>query len=120
MTKTTDRPMLSYSTGSIREDKTGKGAFHQIPTLALRRLAVHYERGAEKHGKDNWRLGQPLSVYWDAGLRHALAAKDGLTDEDHEAAWIWNAVAFLWTKDAIQRGELPSELDDLGVTNAPE
>ena len=35
------------------------------------------------------------------------------TKEDHGGAVIWNAMCLVETLDAIERGELPKELDDL-------
>jgi hypothetical protein len=41
-------------------------------------------------------------------FRHLLALA-----EDHAGAILWNASAWLWTKDQIKRGNLPIELDDI-------
>lgn len=86
-----------------------------IPTIAITRLGQRFEAGAIKYDRGNWEKGQPLSWYIDSGWRHMMAARDGLRDEDHPAAWMWNAAAFMWTEDAIIRGALPPELDDLGI-----
>lgn len=104
-----------FPTGSQRDDDTGKGYPSLIPTVFIKRLAVHFQLGAQKYDRDNWMKGQPLSRYIDSGWRHMMAARDGDDGEDHAAAWAWNCCAFIWTKDAIERGKLPAELDDLGI-----
>ena len=51
--------------------------------------------------------------YLDSAIRHAFKLLSGSVDEDHAAAIMWNAAAFIFTQDAIERGVLPKELDDL-------
>lgn len=105
-----------FQTGSRRDTQAGKGMPHLIPTYPLRRLAVHFANGADKYGKHNWKLGQPLSQYLDSLERHVWAVKEGLDDEDHEAAVLWNMACFMETKRMIEVGELPEELNDLVFT----
>lgn len=103
-----------FVTGSRRDTRDGKGRFDLIPTIPMRRLAKHYENGANKYGDRNWETGQPLSRYLDSCERHLMAVKEGLEDEDHAAAVAWNIFAFIHTLDLIRAGVLPKELDDLG------
>lgn len=105
----------TWDTGSQRDRATGKGLPSLIPTLALRRLAGLYERGAAKYDRHNWRKGQPLSSYIDSLLRHLWLVMDCQSEadgEDHCAAIIWNAIGIMWTLAAINAGALPAELDD--------
>lgn len=108
-----------FATGSVRDTDVGKGAFDQIPTGPLRRLAVHFENGARKYGRDNWLKGQPLSRYYSSAFRHLLALKEGKMDEDHAAAAAWNVFAFMETAARVNAGKLPAELDDLGFYAPP-
>jgi len=108
----------SFSTGSVRDTREGKGRFDLIPTYPLRRLARHYENGAEKYGDRNWEKGQELSRYLDSAMRHLVSVLEGRRDEDHASAVAWNIFAYVHTKEMIERGKLPSELDDLGHTNS--
>lgn len=101
-----------FATGSQRDTQKDKGRPSLIPTLVLRRLARWFGLGANKYKDRNWELGQPLSQYYDSGMRHMQRAFDGATDEDHEAAWLWNAQAFMWTRHMIEIGALPKTLDD--------
>lgn len=84
-----------------------------IPPVAIRALAKRYEDGALKYGRDNWLNGIPLSRFYDAIIRHALAAHEGDSSEDHLGAILWNASAWIETQARIEDGRLPRELDDL-------
>jgi hypothetical protein len=101
------------STGSIRNNRDGKGRYDLLPPRGLREVAIHFAEGGKAHGDRNWELGQPLSWFVDSGLRHGFDVLSGATDEDHARAWAWNALAFLETRARIKAGLLPAELDDL-------
>jgi len=102
-----------FSTGSRRDTREGKGRFDLIPTMALRRLAAVYEKGAVKYGDDNWKKGQPLKRMLDSALRHIVCAAEGQEDEDHLFQAVWNLVAIAWTLEEVRSGRLPRELCDL-------
>lgn len=89
----------------------GKGYY-----CAFTRLSIHYENGAKKYAANNWRLGQPVSRYYDSAKRHFDKIMDGWTDEDHYAALLWNLVAIVQTKIDVERGLLPKELNDYPFT----
>ena len=103
----------AFETGSVRDMAGGKGRYDLIPPEALRRLAVHYEKGAIKYGDKNWQKGQPIHVYTDSMLRHAQKVLARFEDEDHLAAVMWNAAAIIYTRGAIRSGDLPESLEDL-------
>jgi hypothetical protein len=46
-------------------------------------------------------------------MRHIWAVQDGLQDEDHAAAVVWNMYSFMDTLRMIESGELPAELNDM-------
>lgn len=102
-----------FSTGSVRDTRTGKGRYDLISPIGLRRLAVHYENGAVKYGDRNWEKGQPLMSYLDSALRHLNTYIAGDRSEDHLAASAWNVFSFMHTQEKIEAGELPAELDDV-------
>lgn len=102
-----------FTTGAVRDAQDGKGFFHCIPFIAIEALAKLYEAGAKKYAKDNWKKGIPLSRFIDAIFRHAFKLSEGWRDEDHAAAVMWNAAGFIWTLDAMKRGALPAELNDI-------
>lgn len=64
----------------------------------LRELAIHYEKGAEKYGVDNWKKGIPEQSFRDSGLRHLCQWISGETDEPHHIAAIWNFFGAIWTR----------------------
>lgn len=100
------------STGSRRDTQLGKPRPDLIPPSFLVKLAMHYGNGADKYGDFNWQLGQPVLRYIASLDRHVLAFKNGMTDEPHLIAAIWNLIAIDWTLDQIKNGFLPKELDN--------
>lgn len=101
----------AFSTGSQRDAATGKGRYDLVSPLALLRLALLYERGAEKYDARNWEKGQPQSVYLDSAMRHLQKHLAGWRDEDHLAACAWNVFCMMHQEE--QRDRLPAELFDL-------
>ena len=85
---------------------------------ALQRYDLHNEKGARKYAARNWEMGMPLSEFFNSAQRHADKMLAGYTDEDHEAAWLWNVMHFIETKHRINLGMLPAELDDMPKTFA--
>lgn len=98
----------TFGTGSVRDTRAGKGRYDLLPPRAIRRLALLYERGAEKYGEHNWEKGQPFSRFADSMLRHAFQAIAGAQDEDHWVAVAWNALAIVELQEQGRH-----DLDDL-------
>lgn len=103
----------SFDTGAVRDTRTGKGRYDLLSTIAIRRIAQHYENGAVKYQDRNWEKGQPLSRYMDSALRHLFRFLGGERDEDHLAAAAWNVMAIIHTEEMVKRGKLPKELNDM-------
>ena len=106
-----------FETGSQRDMAEGKGRFDLLPFWSLWELSKHYEAGAKKYDANNWRKGQPLSVYFDSAMRHLAKIAMGYTDERHDLAALWNIACFIETKRRIELGQLPKELDDFPYVN---
>jgi len=102
-----------YETGALRENAPGKGRYDLISPIFLQRLAIVLEKGAEKYADRNWEKGMPLGRYLDSAIRHLEQVLEGKDDEDHAGQSSWNIMAFIHTKEMIDRGLLPKELDDL-------
>jgi hypothetical protein len=66
-----------------------------IPPTALKAIARHYEQGAEKYAEYNWAKGIPMSRCLDSAIRHFGQYQQGLTDEPHLSACMWNICALL-------------------------
>jgi hypothetical protein len=96
-----------FETGAQRDTREGKGRFDLISPVALRRLALVYERGAKKYDDHNWEKGIPMSRCLDSALRHLNQYKLGHRDEDHLAQAAWNVFSMLHFE------ELRPDLDDL-------
>jgi len=101
-----------FDTGSVRDNRDGKGRYDLIPYEPMRQLAVHYEAGCKKYGDRNWEKGQPLMSYLDSAYRHLEKLKGGHTDENHAIAVVWNIFGYIQTKEWIKQGVLPNNLDD--------
>jgi hypothetical protein len=101
-----------FLTGSRRDTRQDKGRYDLLSPLALRRIALIYERGAVKYGDRNWEKGQPIMRYLDSALRHIFNHIEGERDEDHLSQAAWNLIGALHTEESITRNLLPPELDD--------
>jgi hypothetical protein len=102
-----------FSSGSVRDSRSGKGRYDLLPPRAMREVAIRFEQGALTYGDRNWELGQPLARLMDSAIRHAFQVLEGDTSENHAAAAAWNILAFLETRARIAAGQLPAELDNL-------
>lgn len=102
-----------FDTGAVRDASQGKGCPSLLPLAALRAASRRFEDGATKYGRNNWQKGIPLSRYVDALYRHLWQYMEGDTTEDHGGAVVWNAMCLVQTKDWIDQGKLPKELNDL-------
>jgi len=115
-----------FTTGMVRDTREGKGRFDLITPIAMRRLALVYERGAIKYEPRNWEKGSPLSRFADSTQRHindylliALYKREGIPledlpedvnpKEDHLAQAVWNIFCIMHHED------LHAEFDDLTV-----
>ena len=108
----------NFDTGAQRDRGELKGRPDLRPIHALHKFDVHTEKGAIKYDARNWEKGMPLSEYYNSATRHAEKLLAGYTDEDHEAAWLWNVMCFIETKHRIEVGILPKELNDMPTTFA--
>lgn len=108
--------MESFTTGSVRDSREGKGRFDLLPVHGLIRLAKHYENGAKKYGDRNWEKGQPQGRYLDSAMRHLVKHLGGDRSEDHLAACAWNCFAMMEQEEKMERGLAPKELNDLPPT----
>ena len=102
-----------HPTGMQRDNRTGKGRYELLPPIAIRRLAQLYERGAVKYYSRNWEKGGPLSRFMDSALRHIFQFLEGDREEDHLSGAVFNLFAVMHIEGMIERGLMPSELNDL-------
>jgi len=102
-----------FDTGAVREPTENKGRYDLISPIALKRLAVVYEKGAKKYDDRNWEKGLPLGRYLDSTIRHTQQYIEGYKDEDHLAQAAWNLFCVIHTEEMIKRGLLPKELNNV-------
>ena len=106
-----------FNTGSKRDTNEGKPRFDLFSPFVKERVGMHLANGATKYGDRNWEKGQPLSRYLESLERHLNYIQLGDESEDHESAVIWNMMAFMHTKEMIERGVLSKELNNLPSYN---
>ena len=107
------RDLIDLESGAKRDNNVGKGAYELISPLALKRLALVYERGASQKGARNWEKGIPFSRCVQSAIRHVFQYLEGMRDEDHLMQACWNLIAVAHFEECIKKGLLPKELNDL-------
>ena len=79
-----------FSSGAVRDMAEGKGDMASIPWESILRLSKHYENGAKKYERWNFRKGISLSSFLDSACRHLAKYQCGEDDEDHLSAAAFN------------------------------
>ena len=72
---------------------------------AMIEVSKHFEAGCQKYGERNWEKGIPEHCYIDSAIRHYLKWRDGMTDEPHDRAVVWNLLCLWWTHENITEME---------------
>ena len=103
----------SFKTGAQRNDDKGKPTPALIPLEPLKRVQIHYRKGADAHGKNNWTNGMPYSEFYNSATRHLQDWWSGDESEDHLAAVVWNIMSLMYIEDK------KPELDDREEDNFP-
>ena len=79
-----------FASGAVRDMQEGKGDMASIPWESILRLSKHYEAGAKKYKRWNYRAGIPLTSYMDSAMRHIAKYMCGCDSEDHLSAAVFN------------------------------
>lgn len=98
---------MQYDSGMRRDVQIGKPNYRLIDIPFLTRIANHLVKGAEKYGRDNWRLAnseEELDRFQDSAFRHLMQYLNGETDEDHMAAVCFNLMAAEHVKRKMENG----------------
>ena len=90
-----------FSTGAVRDMHEGKGDMASLPWEAVLRLSKHYEAGAIKYKRWNYRLGIPVSSFIDSACRHIAKYQCGCDDEDHLAAAAFNILGAMLMENTM-------------------
>ncbi len=106
-----------YASGVVRDAEEGKVDYtYVIPGPMLDRWANHL-KGAVKHDRDNWLLGNSDEEYHRArrsAVRHMVQWVRGETDEDHAAAVFFNLNAAEYFKARPEPDKEPYRIDWFG------
>ena len=101
-----------FPSGAKRDMHEGKGDMASIPWEAVLRLSKHYEAGAKKYKRWNFRQGIPVSSFIDSACRHLAKYQCGMDDEDHLAAAAFNVLgAMLMENTMPDMQDLPLRKD---------
>lgn len=97
-----------FPTGSVRDMHEGKGDMVSIPWESILRLSKHYENGAKKYQRWNFRKGIPISSFIDSACRHLAKYQCGMDDEDHLSAAAFNVLgAMLMENTMPEMNDMP-------------
>jgi hypothetical protein len=98
---------------AIRDTAEDKPRPDLISPFAEDRQGHWLRMGAAKYAERNWEKGMPFSRCVASLRRHVMKYQQGLRDEDHLAAIMFNAMALIHYEEMIERGVLPAELNDM-------
>lgn len=90
-----------FDTGAHRDMAEGKGDMVSIPWESILRLSKHYEAGARKYARWNFRKGIPVSSFIDSACRHLAKYQCGYDDEDHLAAAAFNVLGAMLMENTM-------------------
>lgn len=90
-----------FGTGAVRDMAEGKGDMISLPAESLLRLSKHYELGAKKYNRWNFRKGIPVSAFIDSALRHIHKYECGCDDEDHLSAAAFNILGAMLMENTL-------------------
>jgi len=105
-----------FPSGAVRDTQDGKPrpdrVLYWLPIEALERVATHYENGARKYDRDNWRKGIPASRCLASAFRHLFQWMLGDWTEDHLSAVVFNVLCIItWEQtgrtDLLDNGPSP-------------
>jgi len=98
---------------AIRDTADNKPRPDLISPFAEERQGHWLRMGATKYTERNWEKGMPFSRCVASLRRHIMKYQQGMRDEDHLAAIMFNAMALIHYEEMIERGLLPAELNDM-------
>jgi len=103
----------SFASGAIRDTADEKPRPDLISPFAIERLGEWLRLGARKYKERNWEKGMPVSRCVASLYRHLMYYHQGLRNEDHLAAILFNAMAIIHYEEMAKRDVLPVELLDM-------
>lgn len=101
MIKKSEAEERSWDTGAVRDNSDDKGDMASIPWESVLRLSRHYQAGAKRYKRWNYRLGIPVSSFIDSACRHIAKYQCGCDDEDHLAAAAFNILGAMLMEETM-------------------
>ena len=101
MIKKSEGAERTFQTGAIRDSAEGKGDMASIPWESILRLARHYQEGAKRYERWNFRKGITVSSFIDSACRHLAKYQCGCDDEDHLAAAAFNVLGAMLMENTL-------------------
>jgi len=98
---------------AVRDADATKPRPDLISPFAEERQGTWLRMGAERYAERNWEKGMTFSRCIASLKRHTMKYQQGMRDEDHLAAIMFNAMALIHYEEMIKRGILPPELNDM-------
>jgi hypothetical protein len=103
-----------FSSGAVRDIRQKKGRFDLLPFYAMESLSRHFEKGALKYGDRNWEKGMPQSRFFDSAMRHLMKFGQGMKDEDHLLAALWNISCMVDQRQRFKLKKIDKRFNDFG------
>ena len=79
-----------FDSGSKRDNDSNKPLVNHLDPYVRLRYGYLLRQGANKYGKNNWKLGQPTEAALESLHRHLAKFELGDVSEDHLSAIIFN------------------------------
>ena len=109
MIKKSEGAERTFQAGAIRDSAEGKGDMASIPWESILRLARHYQEGAKRYERWNFRKGITVSSFIDSACRHLAKYQCGCDDEDHLAAAAFNVLGAMLMENTLpEMQDLPT------------
>lgn len=96
---------IEFKSGMVRDIDDNKICYSLIPVEMIKAIGTHLTKGANKYGRENWRLAnseKEMQRFKDSAFRHFIQWINGETDEDHKSACAFNMWACDITKQKIK------------------
>lgn len=90
-----------FPTGARRDDDANKPKPMFFPRDMLYRVLWLYEKGAQRHGDNNWREGIPSTECMNSADRHWTGYFEGDMVEDHLAAVVFNMMTLIYNEEKM-------------------
>lgn len=89
----------AFTTGAVRDTADDKPRPDLLSPFVLERVGNHMRKGAQKYSAWNWAKGIPSSRFYESLMRHLMKYAQGLRDEDHLSAAMFNLMGLIHNEE---------------------